>query len=292
MSTFKKGVISAIAAQAMWGLFPVYWKLLADVPALQVLIQRNIWCCVCLGLLVLLSTQRRMTVARVLASAVELRRHLFASCLIAANWLVYIWAVVNNHVIDASLGYFLSPLISVLLGFVFFYERPDLRQWGAVALAVAGVIIMVVASGVVPWIGLTLAATFGCYGMARKQASTGPVNGLFVETLLLLPPTLLVLAWLFVNGALAWSHPPGHTEILLVLGGVVTALPLVFYAQGARALPLSLSGLLVYITPTIQFLVGWLVYRESIMPATWAGFICIWVALMLYSSGFGKRETD
>lgn len=282
MSRFTIGVASAVAAQFMWGLFPLYWKLLAHVPPLEVLSHRNIWCAVCLSVLVLCSESRRQIVARVLVSRAELARHFFSSCLIAANWLVYIWAVVNGHVIDASLGYSLSPLVSVALGYLVFGERPVYRQWLALLLAVAGVLVMIIASGVVPWIGLSLATTFGLYGMTRKQASTGPVNGLFLETLLLVPASLAAIWWLSLSGAVVFSQPFSVTEIWLVLGGLVTAVPLVLYAQGARSLPLSVSGLLVFITPTIQFLVGWLIYRESIAPATWAGFVCIWTALVIY----------
>lgn len=284
MAGFRVGVASAITAQILWGLFPVYWKLLAQVEPLEVLSHRNIWCAVCLGVLVLLSVERRKTVAGVLRNGREIFHHLLAACLLAGNWLVYIWAVVNDHVIDASLGYFLSPLVSVMLGYLFFGERLVLRQWIAVALAACGVLIMVVVSGVLPWIGLTLAATFGVYGMARKKASTGPINGLFIETLLLVPPTLLAFWWLAATGVLQYQDPLAGTELLLAAGGLVTALPLVLYAQGARSLPLSLSGLLVYVTPSIQFLIGWLYYRETIGLGSWAGFVCIWLALVLYST--------
>lgn len=290
MSAFKAGVISAIAAQFMWGLFPIYWKLLDNVLPIEVLSHRNIWCAVFLSLLVLLSSQRRDIVLSVLRNKDEILRHLFSSSLIAINWLVYIWAVVNEHVIDASLGYFLSPLVSVMLGTLFFGERPDKQQWLAVALAVCGVLIMIIASGVVPYIGLSLATTFGIYGMARKKASTGPINGLFIETLLLVPVGLMALWWLSSKGALIYSDPTGHTEILLALGGLITAVPLVLYAQGARALPLSLSGLLVYLTPSIQFLIGWLFYKEPISMATWAGFFCIWTALVIFSVGVQRKQ--
>ena len=290
MSGFRLGVLSAIVAQVMWGLFPIYWKLLADVQPLEVLSHRNIWCAVFLGVLVVASSWRRKTIFAVLCNGTEVLRHLIASSLIAGNWLVYIWAVINNHVIDASLGYFLSPLVSVMLGYFFFSERPDRRQWFAVALAASGVAIMVVVSGVVPWIGLTLAATFGLYGMLRKKASTGPINGLFLETLLLVPPTIIALVWLSAIGSLSYVQPLGRNEILLALGGLVTAVPLVLYAQGARALPLGLSGLLVYVTPTIQFLVGWLFYNESISLASWFGFVCIWVALLIYGIGVARAQ--
>jgi len=253
--------------------------------------QRNVWCAVFLALLVVGSSHRRTVVKHVLTNPAEIARHLFSSALIAANWLVYIWAVVNDHVIDASLGYFLSPLVSVALGYLVFGERPDRRQWFAIALAVAGVLTMIVSSGVVPWIGLSLATTFGLYGMARKKASTGPINGLFIETLLLVPPAGLALWWLSSIDSLHYSNPLQSTELLLALGGLITAVPLVLYAQGARALPLSLSGLLVYLTPSIQFLIGWLLYREPITSTEWLGFICIWTALVVYSSGVNARRS-
>lgn len=290
MSGFQIGVLSAVVAQVMWGLFPIYWKLLAQVQPLEVLSHRNIWCAVFLGMLVVASSERRKIISGVLGNRTEILHHLLASSLIAGNWLVYIWAVVNNHVIDASLGYFLSPLVSVMLGYFFFAERPDRQQWLAVALAASGVVIMIVVSGVIPWIGLTLAATFGFYGLLRKKATTGPINGLFVETLLLVPATVVALMWLAANNSLSYVHPLGRSEILMALGGFVTAVPLVLYAQGARALPLGLSGLLVYVTPTIQFLVGWLFYNESITLASWFGFACIWIALLVYSIGVAKKN--
>lgn len=290
MSSFKVGVISAVVAQVVWGLFPVYWKWLAHVKPLEVLSHRNLWCAVFLLLVVLASRQRRNIVVGVLSNRVELLRHLFSACLIAANWLVYIWAVVNNHIVDASLGYFLSPLVSVALGYLVFKEQLDSRQWGAIGLAVTGVLIMIFAAGAVPWIGLSLATTFGLYGMIRKQAPTGPINGLFIETLLLVPLTLVALVWISRSDGLYYSNPLGGSELLLVLGGLVTAIPLILYAQGARNLPLSLSGLLVYLTPSIQFLIGWLYYREPISTATWGGFICIWSALVIYSFSINQQR--
>ncbi|MFK8076955.1 MAG: EamA family transporter RarD [Granulosicoccus sp.] len=282
MNTYLKGIVSAFAAQVLWGLFPIYWKFLAGVHSLEVLSQRNIWCAVFLGLLVLAVKSRRDIVWQVFKIKAELLWHVFSASLIAINWLVYIWAVNNNHVVDASLGYFLSPLVSVVLGFVVFAERLSAVQWLAAALAAVGVLIMTVASGVFPWIGLTLAATFGIYGMARKKATTGPINGLFVETFLLLPPTLIALGWLSSQGYLIYEKPFEQVELLLAFGGVITAVPLVLYAQGARALPLNLSGLLVFITPTIQFLIGWLVYQEPIALSGWIGYACIWSALIIY----------
>jgi len=290
MTSFNKGVLSAVIAQVLWGLFPIYWKWLDHVNSMEILAQRTFWCAVFLSFLILLSVERRAIVRRVLISKSEIGRHFVSSCLIAANWLVYIWAVNNNHVIDASLGYFLSPLVSVVLGFLIFSERLNFLQCSAVVLAVLGVVIITVASQVFPWIGVALALTFGIYGMARKKASTGPINGLFVETLLLLPASLLVLFWLSAVGELSYQSPLNQTELLLVLAGLVTAIPLVLYAQGARSLPLSFSGLLVFITPSIQFLIGWLYYKETILLASWFGFASIWIALVLYSFAIARKS--
>jgi len=290
MTSFNKGVLSAVVAQILWGLFPFYWKWLDHVNPIEILSQRNVWCGVFLGFLVFISSKRRAIVRQVFASKVKLGQHLISSALIAVNWLVYIWAVNNNHVIDASLGYFLSPLVSVALGFLIFSERLNVLQWSAVVLAVLGVLIMTVASQVFPWIGLTLAFTFGIYGMARKKASTGAIDGLFIETLLLVPVSLLAMYWLFDNAELSYGSPLNQTELLLMLSGLVTAIPLVLYAKGARSLPLSFSGLLVFITPSIQFLIGWLYYKETILLASWLGFACIWLALVLYSFAMIKKS--
>lgn len=275
----------------MWGLFPIYWKWLDHVSPLEVLSHRNIWCAFFLLIVVLLSGERRRIVLTVLGDRREILMHLLAACLIASNWLLYIWAVVNDHIVDASLGYFLSPLVSVALGYLVFSERLDFRQWCAIALAVIGVLVMVVASGNVPWVGLSLGTSFGLYGMIRKKASTGPINGLSIETLLLVPATLLVFLWIAQSGSLYYRNPLGGSELLLMLGGLVTAIPLILYAQGARAMPLSLSGLLVYLTPTIQFLIGWLYYREPIGTASWVGFGCIWAALLVYSLSIRNQRT-
>ena len=292
MSNFKIGVISAVTAQILWGLFPVYWKWLSHVTPLEVLSHRNFWCAVFLFVVVVVSAERRGITVSVLTNRSEILRHLFSAGLIAANWLVYIWAVVNNHVVDASLGYFLSPLVSVALGYFVFAEKLDKRQWCAIVLAIIGVVIMVVARGEMPWIGLSLATTFGLYGMVRKKAPTGPINGLFIETLLLVPASLIALWWIDRTHGLYFSNIAGGTEFLLMLGGLITAVPLILYAQGARALPLSLSGLLVYLTPSIQFLIGWLYYRESIPVATWVGFFCIWIALFVYTASVRRKGIE
>jgi len=284
MNSFRKGVLSAVFAQILWGLFPIYWKWLSHVYPLEILSHRNLWCAFFLALLVLASKERRTVCQFVFRNARELAVHTLSAMLVASNWLVYIWAVNNDRVIDASLGYFLSPLVSVVLGYLFFAERLVRLQWSAVALATTGVFVMTVASGVVPWIGLTLAITFGVYGLARKKANTGPINGLFIETLTLIPITLLALHWMSTQGPLNFNASMGKTEMLLVFSGLVTAAPLVLYAQGARSLPLSLSGIIVFITPTIQFLVGWIFYDEIITRASWIGFVCIWIALVLYSA--------
>ncbi len=275
-------------AQILWGLFPVYWKWLAHVSSLEVLSHRNLWCAVFLMCVVLFSIERRKVAVAVLSNLSEVLRHLLSATLIASNWMVYIWAVVNDHVVDASLGYFLSPLVSVALGRTVFKEHIDVRQWFAIGLAIVGVLVMVIASGSVPWIGISLATTFGLYGMIRKKAPTGPINGLFIETLLLVPATLMLMLWLKHSSGLYYSNPLGQSEILMVLGGIVTAIPLILYAQGARNLPLSLSGVLVFLTPSIQFLIGWLYYREPVGLSSWAGFTCIWTALFIYS--FSVRQ--
>jgi len=292
VTQFKIGLLSAAVAQTLWGLFPIYWKWLAAVLPIEVLAHRNIWSAFFLAIIVVLSTNRRRIVSEVLRSKRELVGHLVSSSLIAINWLVFIWAVSNDRVVDASLGYFLSPLASVLLGYLFFKETLEKRQWFAVALAAAGVLIMVIASKTIPWIGLSLAATFSVYGMCRKRATTGPINGLFVETLLLVPAALILLFVLSSRGLLSFGMASSSVNALLVFGGLVTALPLVLYAQGAKKLPLSLSGFMVFVTPSIQFVIGWLFYKEVISAIDWVGFICIWTALLIYSWHVWSENTS
>jgi chloramphenicol-sensitive protein RarD len=206
-----------------------------------------------------------------------------SAALISVNWLIYVWAVGNGHVIDASLGYFINPLLNVVLGVLVLGERLNGAQKCAVALAAVGVVYLAVVTGRAPWIALSLAASFGLYGLIRKVIRVEAVPGLATETLLLAPFALLYLWWLEQQGGAAFGHAPAHIDVLLVASGLVTALPLALFAFGARRIPLSTVGLVQYIGPTLQFLLGVWVFHEAFDLQRGIGFVFIWTALAIYA---------
>ncbi len=278
----NRGMVYAAGAYICWGLLPFFWKALQGVPALEILAHRMVWSL--LVVLLLLSYQGRWEWLQVvLVGPRILLTFLTTALLLTTNWFVYIWAVNAGYVVEASLGYFINPLVSVLLGVLFLKER--LRFWQAVAviIALAGVVYLTFSYGALPWIALTLAVSFGLYGLMRKTARLPSLEGLTLETLLLFLPALgylLVLEW---SGQGAFGHTTATTNVLLAASGLATAVPLLLFAAGARLIPLSLLGVLQYIAPTLQFLIGVSVYHE---PLTWTrlvGFCLIWLALGVYS---------
>lgn len=283
MSPPRTGLLAALVAVVLWGVFPAYWKWLAHVDSIEVLMHRNIWCVASLLVVVLVSHRRRAAVRQTLQSAPQVALHALAGSLVGFNWGLFIWSVANDRVVDASLGYFIAPLCSVALGAVVLGESMRGLQRLAVGLAAAGVFSIGIGAGGVPWIGLGLGASFALYGLMRKRAPTGPVAGLFVETLTLLPISLAWISWLAVQGTQHFAAGRASTDLLLLGGGLVTALPLLLYGIGARSLPLGLLGILFYITPSLQFLIGWLAYREPIGRQHWIGFGAIWTAILIYS---------
>jgi len=278
----RAGVAYGIAAYAWWGLVPVYFKAVAHVPALEVLAHRVIWSVVLLAALIVLKSRWREA-----ASAMRRRRTavtlLVTTVLIACNWLIFIYAVATDRLLEASLGYFINPLVNVLLGFVFLGER--LRRWQtiSVALAAVGVLYLTLGYGRFPWIALALAASFGLYGLLRKTAPVDALIGLTVETTLLLP---LALAYVLIAGATgagkfaagSWSD-----SILLVSAGIVTAVPLLWFTNAARRLRLATLGFLQYLAPTGHFLLAVAAYGETFTTAHLLAFGCIWTALAIYS---------
>jgi chloramphenicol-sensitive protein RarD len=277
------GVASALGCFGLWGLFPIYFKLLGHVPALEVLAHRVLWSAVLL--LGLILAQGQWPALR--AEFRDRRRlgfYLLTALLISANWLLYIWAVQNGRILEASLGYYINPLVNVLLGVLFLRERLNPRQWTAVALAAAGVLVLVVGHGVFPWISLMLALSFGGYGLLRKKAGHAATLGLCVETALLAPVALLFLATLAARGAGALGTVNGQTDLLLLAAGPVTVAPLLMFLEATRRLRLSTVGLIHYLTPTLQFLLAVTVYRETFTTVHLAAFGCIWLALALYGA--------
>jgi len=278
----KNGTLAAFTAYVLWGVLPIYWKALSNVPSQEMLSHRVFWSLAFAAFL--LSTQRRWGW---LAEAFKKRGRLWPLCgtaaLLGLNWFTYIWAINHGHIVESSLGYFINPLVNVLLGVLFLRERLRPWQWAAIGLAASGVLYLTVNYGQLPWVALLLALTFGFYGLIRKTTSLGPVEGLTVETGLLAVPALAYLVYLGGTGAGSFGRAPVATHVLLILAGAVTAVPLILFSYGARLVTLTTLGVLQYIAPTLQFLIGVLVYRESFTPARLVGFCIIWAALLVYT---------
>lgn len=278
-SATRAGLLYAAAAYLAWGLFPVYFRLLRGVPAQEILCHRIVWSAAFVALLVTALRRWPAVVGQLRAPGVLLR--LGASAIfISGNWLVYIWAVNSGRVLEASLGYFVNPLVSVLLGVVFLRESLSRVQAAAVALAGLGVASLVVRAGAVPWVAIALALTFGLYGLVRKQVKVDAIAGLLGEVTLLGPAAVAYLALQRTTGA---SHFDAHVAPLLASSGVVTALPLIWFAVGVRRLRLSTIGLLQYLNPTMQFLIAVFAFGERFTGAHALAFGCIWASLALYS---------
>jgi chloramphenicol-sensitive protein RarD len=278
----NRGVAFAASAYTLWGVFPLYFHLLRAVPAFEVLMQRVVWSL--LLLVVLLIARRHWRWLRETMQAPRiLGRYVASALLIGVNWYVYIWSVQNDHVLDASLGYFITPLISVLLGRVVLGERPRPIQWVALAIATVGVLWLALRAGHEPWISLVLAMTFGAYGLMKKTAPLGALEGLALETALLFPVAIIALVWLASQGQSALMTGGDTLRWLLVATGPLTALPLLLFAAGARRIPLATLGLLQYISPTLQLLIGVLVFGEAFGGASAIGYTLIWFALSIYA---------
>jgi len=277
------GLAAAITAFLLWGLFPLYLKPLSGVPALEIMAHRIVWCC--LMVFAWLALRRELpAVWRALADPGTRLRLVASAALISVNWLVYVWAVTNEHTVDASLGYFINPLLNVVLGVLVLKERLNRAQWIAVTLAAAGVIYLTVATGRPPWIALALATSFALYGLIRKVVAVEAVPGLATETLLLAPFAAAFLLWCQAQGSGALGHAGVEVDALLLGSGLVTALPLALFAFGARLIPLSTLGLLQYVGPTLQFLIGVLVFQEPFPRVRAVGFVLIWAALAFYAA--------
>jgi len=277
----SQGIAYGVSAYMLWGCFPLFFALFDGVPAYEILVHRIVWSCVFLTLLITLM-RRWAPVVNALAHPGRLGRVAGCAVLIALNWGVYIYSVETHHVLQASLGYFLTPLINVALGMLILRERMARLQGVAVALAVVGILVQLVLLGTIPWIAVILALSFGTYGLLRKQVLLDGLSGLFVETLLLLPLALLALV---AMAQLELSHftQDARTLMLLLASGVFTAVPLLAFAGAARRLRLATLGFLMYINPSMQFLIAVFVFKEAISSVQLASFALIWLALLLYS---------
>ncbi len=276
------GLAAAIAAFTIWGVLPLYMKPLQALSALEIMAHRIVWSC----LLVFGWLAWRGEVGAVRAALADpgtRYRLMVTAVLISINWLVYVWSIAHGHVIDASLGYFINPLLNVVLGVLVLGERLNVAQKSAVGLATVGVLYLAVVAGRPPWIALVLAASFGGYGLIRKVVKVEAVPGLATETLLLAPFAASLLLWMELKGTGAFGHAAAHVNALLLGSGLVTALPLALFAYGARLIPLSTVGLVQYIGPTLQFLTGVWVFHEAFTLQRAIGFLFIWTALVVYA---------
>jgi chloramphenicol-sensitive protein RarD len=282
----RSGLILGIGAYAAWGLLPLYLRLLRGVPSLEVLAHRIVWSL--LLLIVIVVVTRRAGAIRAAARGRTLALLAASATLIAINWLVYIWAVQHGHVLEASLGYFINPLVNVALGMALLGERIGRVQKAAVAVAAAGVAVMALSGGGALWISLTLALSFGTYGLIRKVAAIDSLGGLTVETALLLVPALAVIAMAQVGGQGAFGQDR-TVDLLLVLAGAVTAVPLLMFAAAARRLRYATMGLLQYIAPTLQFVEAVALFHEPLRPVHLVTFALIWTGCALYAWGGWRR---
>ena len=280
----KAGLLLGLGAYGIWGVLPLYFALLAPAGPLEIVAVRVLWSLVFCLILIAAGRQWR-ELGAALRNRAALLQLALAAVLIAANWLAFTLAVLTGRALEASLGYFINPLIVVLLGVVFLKERLNRVQWTAMGIGLAAVLLLTFAHGAPPWIALILAGTFGLYGLVKKKVGTnvGAVAGLTVETAALTPLAALAMVWLGATGAAtAATHGAAHFW-LLAAGGVITALPLILFSGAARRLPLSVVGMLQYVAPVMQFLLALLVFHEEMPPERWAGFGLIWAALVLLS---------
>jgi chloramphenicol-sensitive protein RarD len=278
----NKGMLYAVGAYTLWGFFPIYWKMLQDVPASEILGHRMVWSF--LFVTAVLTFQRRWDWLKpVLKNRRVLALSVLTGFMLAVNWLVFLWAVNNGFIVESSLGYFINPLVSVVMGVLFLRERLRPVQWTAVAIAAAGVLYLTVGYGSPPWIALTLAGSFALYGLLRKTGALNSIQGLTMETAAMFPFAILYLLYLAVGKQGHFMQGGTLTTLLLALGGAVTAVPLILFAAGARRIPLSMVGILQYIAPTLQFLIGVFVYHEPFTTERLIGFSIIWFALFIYT---------
>lgn len=280
--TSRSGLLFGITCYTMWGIFPLYFVLLDFAPALEIVAHRIIWSLLlCLALLAV--TRRLPEFFAVLRNPRQLGLLAIAAALISCNWLAYVYATNNGQILQASLGYFINPLLTIMLGVVLLRERLRPAQWVAVTIGLIAIIVIAVGQGGPPWLALVLAFSFGFYGLSKKFSgrNVAPIPSLAVETLLLAPLALLVLAWMTLHGQSHFTAHGSSSALLLISTGIATTIPLTTFAAAARRLPLSTLGMLQYIGPILQFIIAVAIAHEPMSPSRWTGFALIWVALTL-----------
>lgn len=286
------GILSATLAFLCWGLFPLYFHAIGGIPPVQILAHRMLWSL--LFLVIVLLVRRQWAWLNLVRQPRVFFSFVASALLLSVNWLIYIWAVNNGHVIEGSLGYFINPLVNIMLGYLLLKERLRPAQWMAIGVAALGVAWLTWQAGHVPWIALALAASFGGYGLLRKTAALGALEGLSFETMVLFPLAAGYVVWLTLHGENAFINTDSDsTRLLLVLAGPITAIPLLLFASGARRIPLSVLGLLQYLSPTLQFLLGVWLFHEPFDAERLIGFALIWTALALFAAeGLLRRPSS
>ncbi len=277
----NKGILYGVGAYVLWGFFPIYWKLLHQVSALQVIGHRIGWSFFVLMVFILI-TKQGWEFRSVAFNPKTVGIYTISGILLTINWLIYVWGVNSGEIVQTSLGYFINPLLSVLIGVVFLRELLGPAQWVPVILAALGVIYLTVVYGRLPWIALSLAFSFGFYGLVKKLAPLGSLFGLTLEIGMVFPIALIYLAFVQFNGTGAFLHDGPQVDVLLAGAGIVTTIPLLMFASAARRIPLTTLGVLQYIAPTIQFLIGVFIYKEPFDMAHLIGFGIVWVALIIF----------
>jgi chloramphenicol-sensitive protein RarD len=284
-----QGGYFALAAYCIWGIAPIYFKLVGHVQPLEIIAHRVTWSAILL--MAVLALSGKLTELRLPIKSLGLL--LLSATLLACNWLIFVFAVLNDQIIDTSLGYFINPLISVFLGIFFLGERLRPKQWLALSIAFLGVMIQLVVLGHLPLISLALAFSFGFYGLIRKKLNLPAVSGLALETLIILPFALGYLAWQQAQGALAFSNLSLETDLLLVLGGVVTSLPLLFFASAVTRLSLTTVGIFQYLAPSLTLLLAVFYFEEPFNSVQFATFFCDWVSIVIFTTeslGYHRKQ--
>ncbi len=277
----NKGILYGIGAYILWGFFPIYWKVLHVVPALQVIGHRIGWSFAVL-LIYILVTKQWHDFRSVAFNAKTILIYAVAGILLSINWLVYVWGVNAGFIVETSLGYFINPLLSVLMGVIFLRERLRPTQWIPVVVAAIGVVYLTTVYGRLPWIALSLALSFGLYGLVKKLAPLGSLYGLTLETGIVFPAALIYLLFLQAKGAGAFLHSGTTVDFFLMGAGIVTTIPLLMFASAAKQIPLTMVGILQYIAPTLQFLIGIFIYKEPFDQSHLIGFGIVWAALIIF----------
>jgi len=278
----NKGIVAGLGAYLLWGVFPIYWKWLHTVPASQILAHRMVWSLIFVAGVMALQRDRDW-LRLVLRQRKTLLVYTLAAILLSGNWFIYIWAVNANYIVETSLGYFINPLVSVLMGVILLKEKLRHRQAAAVILAGVGVLYLAFNYGRLPWIALALAFSFATYGLLKKTAPLSATRSFTLETMVMFLPAAAYLIFQEVHGVGAFAHQGWLVTLLLVLAGPVTSIPLILFGVAARRIPLSMIGFLQYIAPTLQFLIGVFIYHEDFPPSRILGFSLIWLALLIYS---------